>query len=231
MGWWQDLITQAFNPPAEPGVDVGTPFHTPITALAAGTVVSETHGGFGQRIDIATGGGVKEYYQHLDTIAQGIKVGSHVSVGELLGLSGGQLSGGSSPNDPRNSSGPHVEFGIIGPGGTPMDPTAALKAGPAGGAGRGTGNPFQAFLDALGNVTGSAAGKASAAGGLINVDVNLNPFQGLGSGLGAFAGTSTAWAQANIIPLVVAGLIILVVLGASDKAPAPSPPQIIPVPV
>jgi len=211
MGWWSDLITQGFNPPVEPGIDVGTPFHTPITALAPGTVLSETFGGFGQRIDIQAVSGVTEYYQHMDTIDPAVKVGSHVSVGELLGLSGGQLQGGSSPNSPANSSGPHVEFGILSSSGQPIDPTAVLKRGPSAG---GSGNPLAGLVPdpiaSLRSWLGSGADQAKA----------------------QLGGQSGGFFANNIIPLVVAALIIVVVLGASDKPkPASSPPQIIPVPV
>lgn len=221
MSWWQDLISQAFNPPVEPGIDVGTPFHTPITALAPGTVVSETSGGYGQRIDIKTISGVTEYYQHLDTIDPAIKVGSHISVGELLGLSGGQLQGGSSPNNPANSTGPHVEFGIIGSGGQPIDPTAVLKRGPSAGG------------------SATAVDSLLSGGGLVNLNFP-DPIASLRSWFGSGAdqvkaqatGQSGGFFADNIIPLVIAALIIVVVLGSSDKpAASSSPPQIIPVPV
>lgn len=123
--WWQNPVTQGFNPPIEPGVDIGTPFHSLITALAPGTVISESFGGFGARIDIKTSKGITEYYQHLDTILSGLKVGSKVELGQALGLSGGQLSGGSRPNSPANSSGPHVEFGAYSGDKTPLDPYLA----------------------------------------------------------------------------------------------------------
>jgi len=126
--WWTYPVTQGFNPPIEPGVDIGTPFHALITALAPGTVISESFGGFGARIDIKTSKGITEYYQHLDTLISGLKVGSKVELGQALGLSGGQLSGGSRPNSPANSSGPHVEFGAYSGDRTPIDPYIAEPA-------------------------------------------------------------------------------------------------------
>lgn len=221
MSWWQDAITQAFNPPVEPGIDVGTPFHTPITALAPGKVISETFGGFGARVDVQTGPTTVEYYQHLDTIAGGLNVGSLVQAGQQLGLSGGQLSGGSRPNSSANSSGPHVEFGVINSG-KPVDPAAVLSAGIAG----------------IGGVAGAGSQAAkSAGGGLVNVnfpdpigslrDWLTSPFKATG---GAIA-TSEGFVQSNIIPLVVAGLIILVVLGTGQKTAQAPAPQIVPIPV
>ena len=127
--WWQDVITQAFNPPVEPGEDIGTPFGTPVTALESGTVTSAVYGSFGGRIDIIVGGNTVEYYQHLDEFAAGIGIGSHITAGELLGDSGGQLSGGQHPNSPLDSTGPHIEVGET-VGGRPVNPSQLIAAGP-----------------------------------------------------------------------------------------------------
>lgn len=232
LPWWLDPITQAFNPPVEPGEDIGTPFHTPITALAPGRVSSVSRGGFGERVDItlASGGGIVEYYQHLDQIAPGLNVGSQVTAGQLLGLSGGQLSGGANPNSPLNSTGPHIEFGIIGPRGIALNPAQTVAAGPDAPPGIGSAGP----------PPGAPGSNAQAGGGgLVNINFP-DPIGSLrdwiNSGAGQLRGQVTGqtggfWAT-YAIPLVIAGLIILVVLGTGQKqAPAPPQAQIIPVPV
>jgi len=252
--WWKDVITQAFNPPVEMGQDIGTPYGTAVTALQGGTVKDMITGAFGERIDINAGGSTVEYYQHLDSFAPGLRVGSQVTAGELLGESGGQLAGGQHPNSPLDSTGPHIEVGET-VGGRPVDPSQLIAAGPQTGggslAGAATGNPSN-WLQALGNllcVTNPAtaavgAGVSTAgtdiqhAGGAL-VDVSFpDPIASLrdwfGSGLNQAKseaqGAPGFWNDPSIIiPLVVAALVMLVILGAGNKTQ--SAPQIIPVPV
>src|SRR5207248_205005 len=54
-------------------------------------------------------GGPEEYVFHLDQI--NVKPGQHVKAGQIIGLSGGQTSGGSHPTSPQYSTGPHIHFG------------------------------------------------------------------------------------------------------------------------
>jgi len=122
MVWNTDPITQAYGVNGEQGVDFGNAFHTPITALFGGTVVEAQRTNWGN--GLSSGGLVEiltnlqgkgqegSYYLHLDTIDPGVKVGSHVDVGQLLGLSGGQLYGGNWPTSRAYSDGPHTEFGF-----------------------------------------------------------------------------------------------------------------------
>ena len=255
--WWQEVVTQAFNPPVEPGVDVGTPFHTPITDLVPGVVKSMGYGPWGGRIDImqsGTGGGnIVEYYQHLDEIAPGLKVGSMVTAGQFLGLSGGQLQGGEHPNAPQYSTGPHVEIGIIDPSGTPVNPSAMVAGGPTVGTGSGGPAPGpQNIWEWFSALAGAASGNPIAVGQLGLGAASSGPqavqqaVQGAQAGAGALAsgfvggigtgvsqlgtGLYTA-AQPYIIPLIVAAAIILIVLGNGQKQTQQSAPQIIPVPV
>src|SRR5439155_26201397 len=183
MAWFQDPISQAFNPPIEPGVDVATPFHTPITALNPGKVVAVSYGGFGARVNVQTAPDTIQYYQHLDTIAPSLHTGSPVTAGEELGLSGGQLSGGSRPNSPQNSTGPHVEFGIV-QSGHAVDPAATLRAG------IGSGTP---------------PADNSGGSGLVNINVP-DPVATLPAWVDTSVASITQAAKDNIIPLVVAGL-------------------------
>lgn len=92
-------------------VDIGTPFHTPITALESGTVVSQRTGlPWGTELFIKPDNGSPEYYYyHLDII--NTQVGQHVNAGDVVGLSGGQNTGGSNPSNPSMSSGVHTHVG------------------------------------------------------------------------------------------------------------------------
>ncbi len=98
--------------------DIGTPFHTPITALFSGTVVSERTGlPWGTEVFIQPDNGniPKYYYYHLDTLTPSI--GQHVSAGDEIGLSGGQTSGGQNPSEcdasKCYSTGPHTHVGFF----------------------------------------------------------------------------------------------------------------------
>jgi len=227
--WYKDPVTQAYNPPIEPGEDIGTPFHTPITALLPGTVAGVTYGGFGARIDVMTPKG-DVYYQHLDTVD--VKKGQKIGAGQVLGLSGGQLSGGNLPNSPLNSTGPHVEVGY-GSGG---NPAGLINAGPQGGA---NGNLLDDFGHLIGQIGGSTAGAASApssggGGGLVNINVP-DPVATLKAWIGGLSsgaiGSITGLVKDNIVPLVVAALIIVIVLGVGSQQQSSPQPQIVPVPV
>ena len=113
QAWQQYGVTQAHGVNGETGVDIGTPFHTPLTALASGQVVSASYGPWGGDIFVAVQQGAQTLYynyHHLDQIM--VSVGQQIGAGTLLGLSGGQLSGGSHPATSQWSSGPHTEFGI-----------------------------------------------------------------------------------------------------------------------
>lgn len=141
--WYAYPITQAYGQNGEVGVDLGTPFHTPITALFAGTVrfAGRTQwkcGSSGGEITIVCNvpglGLMTSYYLHLDVSL--VNIGDTVNEGQVIGLSGGQLSGGQWPvvNCPPTiySSGPHTEFGfnaywVSGPGHN-IDPTPYILA-------------------------------------------------------------------------------------------------------
>lgn len=241
--WWQDPVTQKYNPPVEPGEDIGTPFHTPITALLPGSVAGISYGGYGARVDVATAQG-DVYYQHLDTVATGIRKGASVTAGEDIGLSGGQLWGGSLPNSPLNSTGPHVEVGVV-YAGRSQDPSTLIGMGPqlalnpftapAGvGGGPGSGGGFSGQSNVTAQQSQNNSGPASGSGSLINVTgptINVpNPFSGLSTWIGNLAGTGGSWLSGNIIPLAVAAVIILIVLGTGQQQSKPAP-QIVPVPV
>jgi hypothetical protein len=149
--WYDFPVTQAHNPPTEEGIDLGTPFHTPLTALPGGTVVGTGYYPWGGEVDIAAQlagfGKVIESFLHLDQID--VSPGQTVSTGQEIGLSGGQLSGGAHPTGSQYSSGPHVEFDYF--TGKPfasesLDPTAAIEAVRAGAGGTSGSSPSDPLL-------------------------------------------------------------------------------------
>lgn len=140
--WYGFNITQGYGVHGEKGVDLGTPFHTPITALYAGTVRwagrtewsnGTSSGGEVTIVCNVPGYGIKtSYYLHLDVVY--VKPGDTVNQGDVIGLSGGQLSGGNWPVVNKGniilSTGAHTEFGfnapwVSGPG-SQIDPTFAI---------------------------------------------------------------------------------------------------------
>lgn len=145
QAWYQYPTTQPYGKNGEDGIDIGTPFHTPITALFGGTVrwAGRTQwacGSSGGQVVIVCnipGRGVfSSYYLHLDSVS--VTVNDTVKQGQVIGLSGGQTSGGQWPviNCPSRgitySTGPHTEFGfnapwVSGPG-YKMDPTPYITA-------------------------------------------------------------------------------------------------------
>lgn len=188
----------AYNPPVEYGVDVQTPFHTPITAPLGGIVERTYTSGWGGNVVIQAqymGQTVNEYVQHLDTIASNLSAGSQIAAGQFLGLSGGETQaqvaagmypGAQLPNSTQWSSGPHTEFGFNAPwqgGGPTIDPTSLLQNlasgnGPAtqnlsNGQGlTSSGSPpwWCAFFnnDVLCQAVQNQAGQVGAAGGAIS---------------------------------------------------------------
>lgn len=94
-------------------VDIPTTYHTPITALLSGTVLSQRTGlPWGTEIFIKPDNGMPEYYYyHLDTL--NTHVGQHLNAGDVIGLSGGQNIGGSNPSSTSMSSGPHTHVGFF----------------------------------------------------------------------------------------------------------------------
>lgn len=135
MSWYDALVTQAHGQNGEQGIDLGTAFHTPITALDPGTIDAASFGPWGGLIGEKTALG-QEYFLHEDTI--NVMPGQQVAAGQVLGLSGGQNTGGAHPASPAYSSGPHVEYGIFsGPlfASPALDPTGVIAAAQQGGTG------------------------------------------------------------------------------------------------
>jgi hypothetical protein len=181
--WYLDPITQSFNGGKEKGVDLGVPFHTPVTPAFPGTVSGISYGPYGAEVNVTgnlNGKPVTAAYVHLDTV--NVATGQQVGQASTLGLSGGQLSGGQHPASPAYSSGPHIEFSLW-PGGstpyvgTPYNPMSFINAVQGSGGGlvntlaSGAGNVAQGGT-ALGNNAVSDA-YAQALANLSNLLPNL----------------------------------------------------------
>lgn len=152
--WYDNPITNGFSTVAIPGnwdtphygVDIGLPMHTPITDLLAGTVVKSDYAPWGGEVFVKLANGLQEYFYHLDQLD--VSVGQTVTPGQLIGLSGGQNSGGQHNVSTLYSSGPHLHFGITngkvvaGPSGQQylgVDPTSIITEARNGMLGIGTG--------------------------------------------------------------------------------------------
>ena len=95
------------------GVDYAAPAGTPVHSVADGTVIFAgwDRGGGGNTIKIKHAGKLETGYLHLKSFAKGIKVGSKVSQGQLIGYVGSTGA----------STGPHLDYRIK-KNGTPIDP-------------------------------------------------------------------------------------------------------------
>lgn len=98
---------------AHTAVDYAAPTGTPIYAIGDGTITKlgwDSSGG-GNRIRIKHMRGYESCYMHLSKFAKGLKVGSRVSQGELIGYVGAT----------GTATGPHLDFRIW-ENGRPIDP-------------------------------------------------------------------------------------------------------------
>lgn len=94
------------------GVDYAAPKGTPVVSVADGVVTFKGWGGGGgNTLKIKHAGGYTTGYLHLNGYAKGIKQGSHVSQGQVIGYVGSTGS----------STGPHLDYRVW-KGKTPIDP-------------------------------------------------------------------------------------------------------------
>src|SRR5687767_3846680 len=110
--WHEFPITQGYHD-NHYALDFGTPVGTPLYFPESGTVVKAGRQAWGGEVFLDPGepGGPQQYFFHLDTL--NVKAGDKIRAGQIVGVSGGQLSGGNWPNDPSQSEGPHTHFGIF----------------------------------------------------------------------------------------------------------------------
>ena len=94
------------------GVDYAAPRGTPVVALGDGHVTAAGfHGGYGRFISIRHNSVYTTTYAHLSGYAKGIKSGTHVQQGQLIGYVGSS----------GLATGPHLDFRVY-RNGTPTDP-------------------------------------------------------------------------------------------------------------
>lgn len=94
------------------GVDFAVPQGTPIYAASDGVVTdAKPNGGYGNYVRIEHADGVATAYGHLSRFAPGVKPGTKVVRGELVGFSG----------NTGRSTGPHLHFEVLSDG-KPVDP-------------------------------------------------------------------------------------------------------------
>ena len=103
-------ITKKVRP--HTGVDYAAPMGTPVHSVADGTVIFKGWGGGGgNTLKIKHPNGFKTGYLHLSRYAKGIKQGSHVVQGQLIGYVGSS----------GMSTGPHLDYRIW-KNGKPINP-------------------------------------------------------------------------------------------------------------
>ena len=94
------------------GVDLMAPYGSPVRAAAAGTVVfAGRYYAYGNIVDLRHAGGIITRYAHLSTFAPGIRPGTEVATGEVIGAIG----------TTGNAHGAHVHFEVR-IAGHPVDP-------------------------------------------------------------------------------------------------------------
>jgi murein DD-endopeptidase MepM/ murein hydrolase activator NlpD len=124
MSWLDFPITHGFIPSyTGPGTDtphyaddIGTPFHTPLTALLSGTVVQADYAAWGGEIFIKPDDpSYPEYYMYHPDLLE-VSKGQHVAAGQEIALSGGEnpgYPGAEHPAQPQWSTGPHTHVGFF----------------------------------------------------------------------------------------------------------------------
>ncbi len=99
------------------GVDFGARRGTPVMAAGKGRVVFVGRkGGYGKVVMIYHGSGYKTLYAHLQGFRKGLRVGTRVRQGEIIGYVG----------NTGLSTGPHLHFGLY-KNGRPINPLRAVK--------------------------------------------------------------------------------------------------------
>lgn len=113
------------------GVDFGAPTGTPIMAAADGVIERASRfGGYGNYISIRHDGATKTAYAHLSKYAKGVKAGSRVKQGQIIGYVG----------TTGNSTSPHLHYELI-KHGKHVNPTKHTQMGSL----KLTGKKFQSF--------------------------------------------------------------------------------------
>ncbi|KIN75131.1 M23 peptidase domain protein [Sulfitobacter noctilucae] len=127
------------------GVDWAAPTGTPVLAVAAGRVArAGDGGGYGNVVYLDHGNGIETRYAHLNAFAKGLRRGTRVEAGQVIGYVG----------TTGRSTGPHLHFELR-VDGRPLDPLSFA------GVGSGTGTQaVEALVDQIIRV--ESAGVATA---------------------------------------------------------------------
>lgn len=100
------------------GIDLAAPAGTPIRAAAAGTIeVVGSNGGYGRYIRIRHDGSLSTAYGHMSRFASGIRPGSTVRRGQVIGYVGST----------GRSTGPHLHWEVLFRD-KPLDPLPMLPS-------------------------------------------------------------------------------------------------------
>ncbi|MGQ0484869.1 MAG: M23 family metallopeptidase [Hyphomicrobiales bacterium] len=85
------------------GVDFGAPYGTPIRAAGAGTVeLAGRHGAYGVTIKVKHSGKYETLYAHMSKLAAGIRAGTKVNQGQIIGYVGST----------GRATGPHLHYEV-----------------------------------------------------------------------------------------------------------------------
>jgi len=100
-----------------PGIDLGVPVGTPVTAPLNGRVIyaGDAGDGYGIKVVVQLDNGYRILIGHLSQV--NVRPGQVVTVGTVLGLSG----------NTGVSTGPHVHLGVIDPQGNYVDPRVLFR--------------------------------------------------------------------------------------------------------
>lgn len=99
------------------GVDYAAPRYTPIKAAGKGKIVFlGTKGGYGKTVIIQHENGYKTLYAHMQKFEKGLRAGSYVSQGKVIGAVGST----------GLSTGPHLHFGLY-KNGNALNPLKHLR--------------------------------------------------------------------------------------------------------
>jgi murein DD-endopeptidase MepM/ murein hydrolase activator NlpD len=101
------------------GVDFGAPTGTPIRAAGAGVIdLAGRHGAYGIAVVLKHGEKYKTLYAHMSRLAAGVRNGSRVNQGQIIGYVGST----------GRSTGPHLHYEVR-VNNRPVNPTAIRAAG------------------------------------------------------------------------------------------------------
>ena len=107
---------------AHRGTDYGAPYGTSVKATAAGTVTrAGTWGNYGRMVEIRHTQGIQTRYAHLSSIAAGIRAGTRVSQGQVIGRVGAT----------GLATGPHLHYEFLQNGAHRNISTMNLPSAPA----------------------------------------------------------------------------------------------------